>query len=334
MRKNNYSRVCIIWTVYHLYFYLLYSSDKEIKDTFFFFCSDIPVSFIKKFPNSHYFVKRKTIAERRRIRLYLRFFSRIRWPFLKSAEIFGVDDLVFSPGLIGKRDYILMEDAPSSIFMYYNSEIYKRKTKIYKGLNGILKKIVYGNTFRVGKGESNQCKKILFSQYNEFLNLKNKNIEIISLPTLWDEASAKKKDFILSLFNITSEDLLIMEEKSIILLTQPFSIEIGMNETEQIELYRSIIQKYNQKEILLKAHPRDPINYKEYFPEISIFSKPIPMQLIDMMGIKFKKAVTVNSTAVLSFPYEIEIDWLGTTCNKTLFAFYGDMPLPDKLSCK
>jgi hypothetical protein len=76
------------------------------------------------------------------------------------------------------------------------------------------------------------------------------------------------------------------------------------------------------------------IKYKEFFPEISIISKPIPMQLIDIMGIKFTKAVTISSTAVLSFPYEIEIDWLGTSWDKTLYAYYGDMPLPDKLQCK
>lgn len=58
------------------------------------------------------------------------------------------------------------------------------------------------------------------------------------------------------------------------------------------------------------------------------------MQLIDIMGIKFEKAVTVSSTAVLSFHYEIEIDWIGTTYNKTLFDYYGDSPLTDKLQCK
>lgn len=331
---KNYSRVCIVYTVYQLFFYLLYSSDKEIKDTFFFFGPGIPVSFIKKFPNSHYFVKRKTTAERRRLRLYLRLFSRIRWPFLTSAEIFGEDHLVFSPGLIGKRNYTLIEDAPLILSMYYNSQVYKRETKRNKGLKGVFEKIIYGNTFHIGRGESNQCKKILLSQYDESPNLKNKTIEVISLPILWNEASSEKIDFILSLFNITSKDLLIMEKKSIIILTQPFSIDIKMDEAEQIELYRSIIQKYNQKEILLKAHPRDPINYKEYFPEISIINKPIPMQLIDIMGIKFTQAVTISSTAVLSFPYEIEIDWLGTSWNKTLYAYYGDMPLPDKLKCK
>jgi len=334
MKKNNYSRVCIVYTVYQLFFYLLYSSDKEIKDTFFFFGPGIPISFIKEFPNSHYFVKCKTTAERRRLRLYLRLFSRIRWPFLTSAEIFGEDHLVFSPGLIGKRHYTLIEDAPLILSMYYNSQAYKRETKNNKGIKGVFGRFVYGNTFHFGRGESNQCEKILLSQYDESPNLKNKTIEIISLPTLWNEASVEKRDFILSLFNITSNDLLIMENKSIIILTQPFSIDIKMEEEEQIELYRSIIQKYNQKDILLKTHPRDPINYKEYFPEISIITKPIPMQLIDIMGIKFKKAVTISSTAVLSFPYEIEIDWIGTTCNKTLFAYYGDMPLPDKLSCK
>jgi hypothetical protein len=42
--------------------------------------------------------------------LSLRLFSRIKWPFLKDSEIYGHDHLFFSPGLIGRRKIVLIED--------------------------------------------------------------------------------------------------------------------------------------------------------------------------------------------------------------------------------
>lgn len=334
MKKNNYSRVCIVATVYTLFLYLLYSKDDEIKNTFFFFGDGIPLSVRKKFNHYFYLKRPEKIWARRFFRIFLNFFSHFRWSFLKSAKIYGQDHLWFSSGIIGKRDYVLLEDAPFIMSRYYKSVLRKNEMRNRTGMKGVLNCLLFGYIFRRRHGENNQCIEVILSQEDYSPILERKLIHIRTLDELWRDSSTSKKNEILLLFDISPEDIIFKGNKSIIVFTQPFSFDNCINEQEQVDLYRDILKNYNKNEVLLKVHPRDNIDYRKYFPDIAIFDKPVPMQLFDLMGAKFKKAVTICSTAVLSFPYEIEIDWIGTICNKTLFAFYGDIPLPDKLSCK
>jgi hypothetical protein len=101
--KNKINRVCIIDSTYTLLLYFLISTEKEI-DTTFYFVSGGPDSVRKRLKNVHYF-DRKMCAPfgRRMVRklicaLSLRLFSRIRWPFLKYAEIYGHDNLFVCRG--------------------------------------------------------------------------------------------------------------------------------------------------------------------------------------------------------------------------------------------
>jgi hypothetical protein len=53
------------------------------------------------------------------------------------------------------------------------------------------------------------------------------------------------------------------------------------------------------------------------------------MQLLNLLGVKFAKAVAISSSSILSFPYEIEKDWIGTKIHPKLEAALGDIKLSD-----
>jgi hypothetical protein len=330
MKKNNYSRVCIVGTVYTLFFYLLNCNDDEIESTFFFFGDGIPLSVREKFNHYFYFKRSKKLWRRRLSRIFLNFFSHVRWPFLNSAKLFGQDHLWFSSGIIGKREYVLLEDAPFIMSLYFNSVVRKNEISNRSGLKGLFNYLLFGNLFQRSQGENNQCKEVILSQKDNSSILQDKIIHVKPLEELWELSSGSKKEKILSVFGISKEDIVYFKNKSVILFTQPFSVDNYIDEQEQVNLYRDILKSYDKNEVLLKVHPRDDIDYRKYFSDIAVFNKPVPMQLFDVIGVKFNKAVTVCSTAVFSFSYDIEIDWIGTQCNKHLYEIMGDIKMPEK----
>jgi hypothetical protein len=62
-----------------------------------------------------------------------------------------------------------------------------------------------------------------------------------------------------------------------------------------------------------------------------VFEKPIPMHLFNLLGVRFKKAITVFSSTVVSFDYNIEIDWYGTEISKALVDKFGIQKCPPLL---
>ena len=88
--------------------------------------------------------------------------------------------------------------------------------------------------------------------------------KIVNVQDLWKKSDAK--DYITSLFGITDDDLLMLAEKKVIILTQPYNIQIG--DDNLIEIYRKIIDKYNSEEVVIKTHPRDNLDYEKAFPGV------------------------------------------------------------------
>jgi hypothetical protein len=330
MRKKHPTRVFIVGTVYTLLFYLLMSSEEEVKDTFFFYGDGVKPDMMKGFPHQYFIKTTPSLNSRRWVRIKVRLLGLLRWKFLRTAEIFGHDHLTFSSGLIGKRPYTLMEDGPHALPCYYKMRAYSRNLEKRKGIKGKIAEFIAGPLCFRPQGDNNQCKKLILSVSDNSPLEKGKNITVMCPEKLWSEASDKKKSFILSVFNITPDDTILKRGKSIVFFTQIFATDGFLTEAEQIALYRPILQKYNPEEVLIKAHPRDIIQYEKYFPDIAVFSKPVPMQLLDIMGIRFKKAVTISSSAVLSIPYPIEIEWVGNSCHPKLLAALGEWEMPEK----
>ena len=50
--------------------------------------------------------------------------------------------------------------------------------------------------------------------------------------------------------------------------------------------------------------------------------------MLDLIGCKFEKAITIFSSAVNSFSYNIQIDWYGTEIDEMLFKSEGHIAKP------
>jgi hypothetical protein len=329
---KKYSRICITDTAYTLFFYCLNYSVEEIKNTFFFVSDGLPKSTRDKLSYYHYFKKRKKTLHRLLFRLRLRFFFHFRWHFFKNTSICGLDHLTYSSGIIGNKYYTLLEDAPFIASRYFDSVIRKENISQRKNkLKSFFMDFLFGPIFLRPFGENDQCKEFVFSQKDYSPILEGKKIVVHSLYDLWTNSPEEKKEYILHLFDINENDLERLASKSIILFTQPFVTDGVLSEEEQIEVLDAIIKQNPKQEILIKPHPRDRIDYSQYFSEIEVFNKPVPIQLLDLLNIRFKKAITITSSSVLSFSYDVEIDWIGTKIHPKLEACYGELKMPNKI---
>lgn len=149
-------------------------------------------------------------------------------------------------------------------------------------------------------------------------------VKIINLEELWSNIRADIKKTIINIWGINIENQRFLKDKEIILFTQPFS-EIGvLTEEEKIELYKKIIKKYNREKLIIKSHPQEKTDYKKEFPDIIVLEKNFPSELLTLLEFNFKKAVTVNSTAVSIFLGKAEIDFYGPEVHSKIFNFLGD----------
>jgi hypothetical protein len=331
MNKSGYSRVCITDTVYTLLLYLLYSSEEEIDTTFFFFGDGIHNSIRKNFDH-YYFKKPKKIGFKYILGMFLfiRAVRFLRWPFLKFATIFGHDHLFYSPYIIVNREYKLIEDGPHSFKVQWSIKAQKdytlfwKKKKIKRTILSRLFGPLYGHSI----GDNIQCGELIITENEIMPYMERKKVTVISPHSLWECAPKTKKTLILKACNITQDDICLLKTKDNVLFTQQFADDGFIDWDEQYRIYKKIINNYDKNSLLIKTHPRETSNYKKECPDVLVFDKPIPIQLLDMLGIRFKKAITISSTSVMSFNYKLDIDWYGHEISDQLMKTKGHLDCP------
>ena len=116
---------------------------------------------------------------------------------------------------------------------------------------------------------------------------------------LFNNISEERKRLILRVFDV--EELSEVKDKSVLILTQPLSVDGLMNNNDkQYGFYKKICDKYLSEgyEVYLKPHPRDSVTY-EKMNEIKLIAQTVPMELIEMVSdVKFEKIITHSSTAI------------------------------------
>lgn len=116
---------------------------------------------------------------------------------------------------------------------------------------------------------------------------------------LFENISEERKQLILRVFGV--EELSGVTDKSVLILTQPLSLDRLMNSDEkQYGFYKKICDKYLSEgyEVYLKPHPRDTITY-EKINGVSLIAQTVPMELIEMVSdVKFERIITHSSTAI------------------------------------
>jgi hypothetical protein len=324
--KNKITRVCVVDTVYTLMVYLFYSNKEELAHTFYFFGNGVAKSIRQRFPCRYYFDGSKKINKNIIwLFLFLKILGYFRWPFLRRAKIMGHDHLIYSPYIIGKRNYAYIEDGPHVLTAHFTEKLYKDLCDYWSGRFLLIKKMAnfFISDVRCRPVANNkQCNELILTRDEDVPYIADKKKVVISLNNLWNNMDDQKKRYILDIYDISETDIQLLKKRNHIVLTQQFSTDGLISEKEQIEIYGNIIRKYDFSCLVLKTHPRDSINYRKYFPNVFVFDKPIPMQLLSIIGIRFKKASTVFSSSIDSFSYEIEKEWIGSSIHPILFKKY------------
>lgn len=321
-----YSRVCIVDTVYSLFIYLLISTEEEINNTYFFFSDGIDVSIREKFPNFHYIPSKKfpklNFVSRVWLRLRLRITARFKWPFLSSADLYGHDHLCISSPLIGNRKMIVLEDGLAN---YCDNPLGSTE---YHGMDLFIRKLLFGPlSTEMPLGKSSYAKKVILTGIRSIPEVLQDKVILINLPQLWEELARERKERVSGFFSISPTMLAELTQKEVVLFTQPFTDDITSDEL--IAIYRNMIEGVDITKLIIKRHPRDMVDYREAFPGVCVFEKPIPMELLTLLGVKFKEAYTISSTAVLLLPSVVKIHFVGNNVHPVLLKKYGSLKLED-----
>ena len=157
---------------------------------------------------------------------------------------------------------------------------------------------------------------------HEIENSTNEKLVVHDLKKLWDEKSNKEKETIANIFNVNPLTLKMLEQKSVILITQPLSEDNIISEEEKIALYSSILTNYNMDEVVIKPHPREKTNWAEIFPGTPIITRQVPAELLSMM-VKPKNVCTFFSTAAFSLCPPEKVDIYSKDFSKLVFSHPG-----------
>ncbi len=145
----------------------------------------------------------------------------------------------------------------------------------------------------------------------------------ISLEEAWRNSESDKKEMIFTSYGIDKNEHSDLFNRRIILLTQPLWPDF-ISQDEHARIYKEILSNYKTCDIVIKTHPRDLFDYKSLDMDLYVLDKPIPVQLLTMLGVRYDRAVTVFSTAVYTFKeLGAVIDWYGTEISDALFFALG-----------
>lgn len=224
--------------------------------------------------------------------------------------------------------YILLKNMKINLLedgmLNYTPQNWKRKTYlILKGLNKNYKPY----------GRENNVEKIYLTGLAPIPEEIAHKVEIINLKKLWDNKTSDEQNEILDIFSF---DLNIKEKikgRDIILFTQSLSEDNIITENEKIEIYLKIIKKYPKDKLIIKTHPREKTNYKNIFKEYLVLDNPFPFEILNLLDIKFNKAITLFSTAALGLGENVKVDFYGTEVHTKILERFGSCDNIMKRNC-
>lgn len=273
----------------------------------------------------------KRIDPRRWLYKFSLHFYKYRYPFLREAELYALDNAFASP-LIGRRPYSLLSDGPLCLTnnMQPHSTEYIKQLRKRHSLSGLIERMLFGPVSVGSLGNNSQCVGIYMTERNESFVLQGKSLHVQSLQELWDTSCEEKREFVKKVFGITDTDVAKLNSKRMIFLTQPIVKDCGLSEQEYVGLLRRIFGNYDTSQLLIKLHPRDNFDYSSHFPDIAVYSKTVNMQLLALLGVAFERAITICSSSVGSFSANTEVDWYGSDIHPQIKAFFGEATPPVK----
>lgn len=223
--------------------------------------------------------------------------------FKEADDIYIYSDHIPVGWVLDKHKirYNLIEDG-YNFFSYkytdFRNRVFTKKATI-RDYKNLLKHLFFLRRTK-GPGFSKYCQSIEVNdisvvpkdeRYHKFKEVPRKD--------LFNNISEERKQLILRVFDV--EELSEVAEKSVLILTQPLSIDGLMNSDDrQYGFYKKICDKYLSEgyEVYLKPHPRDTVTY-EKMNGVNLIAQSVPMELIEMVSnVKFERIITHSSTAI------------------------------------
>lgn len=330
---KKYDNVCFVTTIYALFLYLLHSDLDKINNTLFIFSDTFPKVVGVRLP-SHLFLKEIINKSNKIVRFFYDhpkiswlYYKYIRWKLFRNVnrryKLYAQDHLYFSSTIIGRHEYTLIEDAKN----FFSQETLNLHPL---PVQSSFREFIYGPVSKGNFGRNKKCIELLTTSANIAYELRSKRKAMCDIHKKWGEASKAKKDFINTVFGLNEEMKEKLDSFDAILFTQNIYFYHVLSKEEQVDLYRKVINKYSGYKILIKPHPIDEIEYEQFIDNVSVWRNelPIPSQLLSLVGIKFKKYITLFSSAVNDLEPDANIDWYGTEVDEKLARGFGVIPVP------
>ena len=138
---------------------------------------------------------------------------------------------------------------------------------------------------------------------NEFTHpLLNDKVKVINIKKLWNNLSDADQEKFLEIFNVNIDGI-DFNKKTALLLTEPLSEGhlISLTEEEEINIYKEMIEKFEDYEVIIKPHPRDTKDFEKIFPDVKIIDKSFPVEILTMININPTVVCSIVSTALYNF---------------------------------
>lgn len=92
-----------------------------------------------------------------------------------------------------------------------------------------------------------------------------------------------------------------------IIYTQPISEDRYVREEDKIKIYKELVEFYSKYgKVFVKVHPRDTTRYD--FPEEMILKGTYPSELLNILGIRFKFAIGLCTSAIETANADVKIN--------------------------
>lgn len=324
-----YKKIAVLNTRYSMLIYLLLNREK-VSQTYFIFNDDMNLKKIHKI----------VIKEKKSSNVFKSFIYQIYFLLkiknicsknkLHNKIVYGQDHIQGAQYFRKFYKFYLLEDGVAN----YEDNLKKEKNKVNNIQKNFLRKLVRKILLKdFDYGLSPNIQKIYLTGLASVPEEIAPKVEIINLKELWNKKTLEEQNEILDIFSF---DLNIKEKikgRDIILFTQPLSEDNIITEEEKLKIYSEIIKKYQKERLVIKTHPREKTNYKEIFKEYLILDNPFPFEILNLLDIKFNKAITLFSTAALALGAEVEVDFYGTEVHPKILEKVGSCNKIMKRNC-
>ena len=311
MTKNK-KNICLVTTVYSFFLYLLIKGYNE--DDIYIFTAWFPKEVsknVKHIQMPKVIFRGKKFAElnslsgiyQNIVGFFKYFYGYLKLRLLLFIKTFNCDVEVYGHSQT-PFSYIFFENTSNIIedgVGNYTSEICETH-KINPIIDTILHICgIYYLTMEECYGTHKNVKNVYLTNENNNPLIKDK-VQVINIKKLWNNLSKIEQEKILEIFNVNIEGV-DFNKKTALLLTQPLSesTAIDITEEEELNIYKEIIDKFKDYQIILKPHPRDTKDFKKIFPNVKVIDKSFPVEILTMININPTVVCSVVSAALYNF---------------------------------